>query len=288
MADNFTTPVPDGTILATDQIATVHYPRSKVGFGVEGAYADVSATDPLPMTVVGTVPVSGTFWQATQPVSGTVSVSGAVAVTGTFYQATQPVSAASLPLPSGAATETSVAAINTKTPALGQAAMAASVPVALASNQTALAVTGTFWQATQPVSGTVAVSGSVAVTGTFWQATQPVSAASLPLPSGAATSANQSTEIAALATIGTRSYGTALTRVAVASTSAQSAAITGTEVLVHASVRCFIAAGSNPTATTSDIPLEIGEKFHLRITSGHKIAVLRDTADGFLNVVPVA
>lgn len=37
------------------------------------------------------------------------------------------------------------------------------------------AVTGTFWQATQPVSGT------------FWQATQPVSAASLPLPTGAAT-----------------------------------------------------------------------------------------------------
>ena len=38
-------------------------------------------------------------------------------------------------------------------------------------------------------------SESVAVTGTFWQATQPVSAASLPLPSGAATSANQTTII---------------------------------------------------------------------------------------------
>lgn len=36
-----------------------------------------------------------------------------------------------------------------------------------------------------------AVEGSVAVTGTFWQATQPVSAASLPLPTGAATSAGQ-------------------------------------------------------------------------------------------------
>lgn len=35
------------------------------------------------------------------------------------------------------------------------------------------------------------ITGSVAVTGTFWQATQPVSAASLPLPSGAATAANQ-------------------------------------------------------------------------------------------------
>lgn len=41
-------------------------------------------------------------------------------------------------------------------------------------------------------------SASVAVTGTFWQATQPVSAASLPLPSGAATAANQSTANTAL------------------------------------------------------------------------------------------
>jgi hypothetical protein len=51
--------------------------------------------------------VTGTFWQATQPVSGpltdaqlravAVPVSGTVAVTGTFWQATQPVSLASVP-----------------------------------------------------------------------------------------------------------------------------------------------------------------------------------------------
>lgn len=47
------------------------------------------------------VPVTGTFWQATQPVSGTfwqatqpVSIAASVAVTGTFWQATQPVSLA--------------------------------------------------------------------------------------------------------------------------------------------------------------------------------------------------
>ena len=45
--------------------------------------------------VSGTVPVSGTFWQATQPVSGTVGISGTVPVSGTFWQATQPVSVAS-------------------------------------------------------------------------------------------------------------------------------------------------------------------------------------------------
>lgn len=42
-----------------------------------------------------------------------------------------------------------------------------------------------------PVIGIVSVSGTVLVSGTFWQATQPVSAASLPLPTGAATTAKQ-------------------------------------------------------------------------------------------------
>lgn len=103
-----------------------------------------------------------------------------------------------------------------------------------------------------------------------------------------ATEAKQDTQTTAIGKIGTRAYGAALTAVAVASTSAQSAAITGTEVLVHASTRCFIKNGASPTATADDIPLEIGEKFHLRITTGDKIAVIRDTADGVLNVIPVA
>lgn len=147
----------------------------------------------------GSLAVTGTFWPATQPVSGSVTVSNlpatqavsgtvtantglaqpvtdaqlratALPVSGTFYQATQPVSIAAMPT----------------TP-----------------------VTGTFFQATQPVSGTVtantglsqpltdtqlratalpvsltfpttqAVSMATApttpVTGTFWQSTQPVS-----------------------------------------------------------------------------------------------------------------
>lgn len=75
-----------------------------------------------------------------------------------------PMSAASLPLPSGAATSanqtteiTKLTSIDGKIPALGQALMAASTPVTIASNQSAV----------------------------------PVSAASLPLPTGAATSAAQ-------------------------------------------------------------------------------------------------
>lgn len=95
--------------------------------------------------------------------------------------------------------------------ALGQQAMAASLPVAIASDQSAVPVSGTI-----TVSPPLAVSqsgiwtvqpGNTANT-TAWKVdgsavTQPVSAAALPLPSGAATSANQSTEITSLGNIDT-------------------------------------------------------------------------------------
>jgi hypothetical protein len=103
---------------------------------------------------------------------------------------TQPISAASLPLPSGASTAANQSTANghlstiagdttsldAKVPSQGQALMAASVPVAIASNQSTLTVDG---------------SG----------VTQPISAASLPLPSGASTAANQSTANGHLSTI---------------------------------------------------------------------------------------
>jgi hypothetical protein len=84
---------------------------------------------------------------------------------------TQPVSAASLPLPSGAATEATLSTLNGKLGSLGQKTMAGSAPVTIASDQSAIPVTGTFWQTTQPVS-----------------------AASLPLPTGASTLAEQQTQ----------------------------------------------------------------------------------------------
>jgi hypothetical protein len=109
-----------------------------------------------------TQPVSGTFWQATQPVSGTVGVNNFPAtqpvsgtfwqatqpVSGTFWQATQPVSAASLPLPANAAQETG-----------GNLATIASA-----------------------VTNPLKVDGSGVI--------QPISAYSLPLPDGAATDAS--------------------------------------------------------------------------------------------------
>jgi hypothetical protein len=148
--------------------------------------------------MAGAMPVTGTFWQATQP----VSIASAVAVTGTFWQTTQPVSG-TITANAGTNLNTSLLALEaggnlatlvSRAPALGQALAAASVPVVLTAAQlttltplTTVAVTGTFWQATQPISGTVTANagtgtftvtgagGTFPVTGTFWQATQPVS-----------------------------------------------------------------------------------------------------------------
>ncbi len=118
------------------------------------------ATQPVSGTFwQATQPVSGTFWQATQPVSGPLTDTQLratpVPVSGTFYQATQPVSIASMP--TTAVTGTFWQAIQ---------------PVSIAS-MPSTPVTGTFFQATQPVS--IASMPSTPVTGTFWQATQPVS-----------------------------------------------------------------------------------------------------------------
>lgn len=104
-----------------------------------------------------------------------------------------------------------------------------------------------------------------------------------------ATEAKQDTAIAALALVGTRAYGTT-ERIAIGDETGQSSAIAATEVMIHASVRCFVKTGADPAAVSNgdSIPIEAGEKFHMRITSGHKVAVIRDTVDGYLHVTPVA
>jgi len=106
------------------------------------------------------------------PLTDTQLRATAVPVSGTFFQATQPISAASLPLPSGAATETTLAAVESDTTAI--AASIASI-----DGKTATLVSGRV-----PVDGSGVTQP---VSGTFFQATQPVSAAALPLPSGAST-----------------------------------------------------------------------------------------------------
>ena len=135
MADNVAVTPGSGATLAADDIGGVLYGRTKIVLGNDGVNGgDVSSTNPMPVTGALTdaqlrataVPVSGPLTDAelratAVPVSdggGSLTVDGTVAVTGTFWQATQPVSAASLPLPTGAATETTLASIDAKTPAL--------------------------------------------------------------------------------------------------------------------------------------------------------------------------
>lgn len=86
-----------------------------------------------------------------------------VPVSGTFFQGTQPVSAAALPLPSGAAT-------SAKQPALGANVAANSTPVTIASDQAAFPITeGT--DAVGTGAGTQAGSTTVGVGARGWLST---------------------------------------------------------------------------------------------------------------------
>lgn len=164
MADNVPITAGSGTSIATDDVGGVHYQKIKLAFGDADTATLVSGSDPLPISgtvnVNGTVPVSGTFFQVTQPVSiaATVAVSGPLTDTQLRASAV-PISGtvtANLGTIAGVATETTLAAINTKTLAAGQAVMASSSPVVIASNQSAIAVS--FTQQALPANQSVNVS----------------------------------------------------------------------------------------------------------------------------------
>lgn len=186
MADNTTYTPGSGITIATDEITSVHYPRTKIGWGVDGTYNDASASNPLPVTTGGLTDTQLRATAVPVSISGTVTVTGgltdtqlratAVPVSGTFWQATQPISASSLPLPTGAATETTLAALNTKTPALGSTTSSGSTPVVIASdqatvpvNQSGVTATGSLGSlsATQALSLNGASGWAVDVRGTF-------------------------------------------------------------------------------------------------------------------------
>jgi hypothetical protein len=156
-----------------------------------GAATSSSPTQSKNVTIVaGPVPVTGTFFQATQP----VSVAGSVAVTGTFWQATQPVSgtffpatqpisAAALPLPAGAATEASTTNGNQKTQVVNGANTLAigstgSISVSLGSTdgKTNVLKTGTL-VTTAVTAGQVILTYTVTALKTFYLEYLRVSAA---------------------------------------------------------------------------------------------------------------
>lgn len=167
MADNTQLgPGAGGDLMGTDDIGGVKYQRNKLIHGADGVNdGDVSASNPLPVTLgltdaqlrAAPVPISGTFWQGTQPVSFT------------WQGLTDAQLRASAVPVSGPLTDAQIRA--TALPVSGTVNV---------SNMVAQGLTDTQLRAT-----------AVPVSGTFWQATQPISAASLPLPTGAAASLAQ-------------------------------------------------------------------------------------------------
>lgn len=211
---------------------------------------------------------------------------GLVAIANALGQ-TLAVSAANLPLPVGAATQTKQDTGNTSLATLV-------TKLADPATQTTLAailakmIAAPSTEAKQDTGNT---SLATLVTKLADPATQTTLAAILAkMIAAPATEAKQDTSTAAVNLVGTRAYGTPLARLAVGAASAYSAVIAATEVMLHASTRCFVGAigpTGTPTLTSDYIPLEAGEKFHLRL-SGQRIGVIRDTTDGFLNIIPVA
>lgn len=144
------------------------------------------------------------------------------------------------------------------------------------------------------VAGTVALDGptlaaleAITVTGGATEATL----AALNAKFAALVNGRAPVDVPANATT-TRAYGYAAgQRITSVAAQTRSTAITASEVMLHASARCFFRVGDVTVVATvgaGSVPLEAGEKFHLRITSGEFISVIRDTADGNLTIMPVA
>jgi hypothetical protein len=189
MADNVTyqtttlaTP-PNATVVATDDVGGAHYQRMKLVDPTDGS------TTPLigQKARTGSLPVAlstedaalladlltNTAFQARIPTNGQKAMAASLPVVIASDQSTVPVSVASIPLPSGAATEATLSALNTKIPA----SPATDRATAAAPNSARLSDGTSFYKATTPSD------------------TQPVSAASLPLPSGAATETTLGTRL---------------------------------------------------------------------------------------------
>jgi len=162
-------------------------------------FGQVSMTDSLPVTIASDQsaiavkgnaangaaasgnPVLMAGWNGTNAYTFRTATDGTVRIdpTGTT---TQPVSVSSLPLPTGAATEATLAT----------RAAAAQLPAALVGGRLDENV-GAWLGSTAPTVGQKAMAASLPVTLASDQSTLPISAASLPLPAGAATAANQTT-----------------------------------------------------------------------------------------------
>ena len=160
-------------------------------------------------------------------------------------------------------------------------------------------VSGTFWQTTQPISGTVTanqggapwsmkpdgtswaltstsanvnVTNTVPVSGTFWQATQPVSAASLPLPTGAATSANQPTNAAAASTTSGQTGNLAMGAVTTAAPSYTTATSNNLSLTTSGALRVDGSAVTQPVSGTVTAAQATAANLNATVTGANAFA----------------
>jgi len=140
-------------------------------------------------SIAGTVPVSGTFWQATQPISGNVGLSNASL---TAFQGGAPwlTNASIVGTPgvtANLAANSTLTVYQGTNPWLTNASIVGT-PGVNASIQGTVPVSGTFFQATQPVSGIPGTGATL----TVYQATLPIPiSGSFNLAAGSTVSANQ-------------------------------------------------------------------------------------------------
>lgn len=160
----------------------------------------ISAENPSVSTTGSAVPSYGTYLAVNEGgnLTGLTATTNGLKVDGSAV--TQPVSAASLPLPLNAAQETggNLATIVTNTTGVATAANQATANTALSAIESNTA--------NIPSKGSATTANSLPVNIASDQ-TVPVSASSLPLPTGAATAANQTTANTSLATIATNTTG---------------------------------------------------------------------------------
>lgn len=206
--------------------------------------------------------VTGAFYQATQPISGSVSVSSAptTAVTGTFWQTTQPVSLASAPT-----TAVTNAGLSNIDVALSTRTKPADQQHTIIDSSASIAVTGPLTD-TQlrltpvPISGTVTASGPL--TDTQLRAT--------PVPiSGTVTASGPVTDTQLRATPVPIS-GTVTATVANATLAA------GSAVIGHVIV---------DTASTTAVTQATGTNLHAVIDTGSTTAVTQATGTNLHTVV---
>lgn len=185
--------------------------------------------------ISGTVSANATLSAETTKVIGTVNMAAGqtIAVTGTFFQATQPISAVSLPLPTGAATESTQSAMSAKLPAvLGARTIAQSMGVNIASDQivpisgtvSAIPVDGNKTSYSVAITNLVPVATPTDIFTITGSATKTIRVTRIALNATQTTAANRDVLLLRRSTANTAGTSTAPTRVSHDSTNAAATA----------------------------------------------------------------